>query len=205
VALTHAHADHIGGMRAVLANFHPRELWIGPVPDTAPVRELVRAASEEGIAIIRRHNHERFDFGGLHMEILGPPEDWQVAAQKAQNNDSLVMRVSLGDTSALLEGDAEKKIERELVSENPAAQLLKVAHHGSASSTIPELLAATHPQFAVISVGYHNSFHHPRLEILDRLQQAGARTFRTDIMGATTFYLDGKQITAWVAAESLGH
>ena len=204
VALTHAHADHIGGMRAVLGNFHPRELWIGPVPDTAPVRELMRAANEEGIAIIRRHNHERFDFGGLQMEILGPPEDWQVASQKAQNNDSLVMRASLGNTSALLEGDAEKKIERELVSENPAAQLLKVAHHGSASSTIPELLAATHPQFAVISVGYHNSFHHPRLAVLDRLQQADVRTFRTDIMGATTFYLDGKQITASVAAEWLG-
>src|SRR5438105_145635 len=107
------------------------------------------------------------------MEILGPPEDWQVASQKAQNNDSLVMRVSVGNTSALLEGDAEKKIERELVSENPSAQLLKVAHHGSASSTIPELLAATHPQLAVISVGYHNSFHHPRVEVLERLQQAG--------------------------------
>ena len=130
------------------------------------------------------------------MEILGPPGDWHVASQKAQNNDSLVMRVSLGNTSALLEGDAEKKIERELVAENPAAQLLKVAHHGSASSTTPELLAATHPQFAVISVGYHNSFHHPRMEVLDRLQQAGAKTFRTDTMGATTFYLDGKSVSA---------
>jgi competence protein ComEC len=201
VALTHAHVDHIGGMRSVLANFHPRELWIGPAPNTAPVRDLLQTASTEGVTVIRRHDHEQFDFAGLRIEILGPPDDWQVASQKAQNNDSLVMRVSLGNTSALLEGDAEKKIERELVTENPSAQLLKVAHHGSASSTIPELLAATHPQFAVISVGYRNAFHHPRSEVLDRLQQAGVTTFRTDTMGATTFYLDGKQITSSVAAQ----
>jgi hypothetical protein len=69
------------------------------------------------------------------------------------NDESLVIKISYGATSALLEGDAEKKTEQQVARESPQADLLKVAHHGSATSTIPELLAAVHPRFAVISVG----------------------------------------------------
>jgi competence protein ComEC len=95
----------------------------------------------------------------------------------------------------LLEGDAEKEAERQIAAEQPRADLLKVAHHGSATSTIPELLAAVRPRFAVISVGVRNVYGHPRREVLDRLEESGIRTYRTDIDGATTFYLDGKTVT----------
>jgi competence protein ComEC len=106
------------------------------------------------------------------------------------------MRVSYGQTAALLEGDAEKEIERRIATEQAAAaDLLKVAHHGSATSTIPELLAAVHPGFAVISVGTHNVYGHPRQEVLNRLADARVITFRTDLDGAVTFYLDGKTVT----------
>jgi len=74
------------------------------------------------------------------------------------------------------------------------ADLLKVAHHGSATSTTPEILAATQPHFAVISAGAHNSFGHPRREVLERLQERHIRTYRTDLMGVTTFLLDGKTV-----------
>jgi len=97
------------------------------------------------------------------------------------------MKISYGATSALLEGDAEKKTEKQVAQENAQADLLKVAHHGSATSTIPELLAAVHPKYAVISVGTHNVYGHPRGEVLDRLAEAHVLTYRTDMDGAVTF------------------
>jgi competence protein ComEC len=196
VALTHAHADHIGGMSAVIGNFHPRELWLGPAPDTAAMRTLLKEAAAEDVQVIRRKLGEKIAFGGSEIDVLGPPADWAVNPEKAQNNDSLVMLAKFGATSALLEGDAEKKMERELAEENPVAGLLKVGHHGSASSTTPELLGAVKPKLAVISVGFRSPFRHPRPEVLQRLEDAGVRTFRTDMMGQTTFYLDGKRVWA---------
>src|SRR5207247_7274965 len=86
---------------------------------------------------------------------------------------------------------AEKGTEKLVSTEQPAADLLKIAHHGSASSTNADLHAVVHPKFAVISVGARNVYHHPRTQVLERLQQAGAVTYRTDINGASTFYLDG--------------
>ncbi|MEP6643225.1 MAG: competence protein ComEC, partial [Acidobacteriaceae bacterium] len=104
-------------------------------------------------------------------------------------------KISYGGTAALLEGDAEKQTERQVADELPQADLLKVAHHGSATSTIPELLAAVRPKFAVISVGSRNLYGHPRMEVLSRLQESRVATYRTDLNGATTFYLDGKTVT----------
>jgi competence protein ComEC len=120
---------------------------------------------------------------------------WHPAA-KARNNDSLVIRASYGATSALLTADAEKQIETYLATRQPAATLHKVGHNGSKTSTTPEFLAAVHPQFAVISVGAHNSFGHPRSEVLQRLGSAHVSTYRTDINGAMTFLLDGRTVRA---------
>jgi len=97
-------------------------------------------------------------------------------------------------TSVLLEGDAERKSEQQIVQEQPDADLLKVAHHGSATSTIPELLATVHPRYAVISVGARNSYGHPRAEVLARLADSHVMTYRTDLNGAVTFHLNGKNV-----------
>jgi len=88
--------------------------------------------------------------------------------------------------------------ERRISEEEPQADLLKVAHHGSATSTIPELLEAVHPKFAVISSGARNVYGHPRLEVLHRLADSGVSTYRTDLDGAVTFYLDGKSVSPQV-------
>jgi len=106
------------------------------------------------------------------------------------------MKVSFGETSALLEGDAERREEQLVAREQPQADLLKVAHHGSATSTIPELLAEVRPHFAVISSGVRNVYGHPRMEVLNRLEQSKVATYRTDLNGAVTFYLDGKGVSA---------
>ena len=108
----------------------------------------------------------------------------------------MVLRVSYGETSALMEGDAEKKMERRLAQLSPRADLLKVGHHGSATSTLPEFLEAVRPQYAVISAGPQNRFGYPKLAVLERLQGAGARTYRTDVEGPVTFYLDGRSVQA---------
>jgi competence protein ComEC len=103
--------------------------------------------------------------------------------------------MTVGSTTALLEGDAERVVERRIVQEDPSASVLKVAHHGGASATGADLLAAVHPRYAVISVGTRNVYRHPRREVLERLQQAGVRTYRTDENGVVSFYLDGKSVT----------
>ena len=200
VAITHGHSDHIGGMISVLKNFRPKELWVGVLPPSEALANVVSTAQALGVKIVRRWEGDEFEFGGASVTVLFPPLDWAVGS-KPQNNDSLVMRVSFGDTSMLLEGDAEKQVERRIAAlHHPTASLLKVGHHGSANATTTELVDAVKPQFAVISVGSENSFGLPRPETLSRLQNAGTRVYRTDLEGATTFYLDGRSVTASVAA-----
>jgi competence protein ComEC len=195
VVLTHAHGDHIGGLPRIIEDFHPTELWVGINPDTPPLQNLYEVAAANDVAIRKHAAGDELDWSGTRIRVLSPPANWQPKRQP-KNDDSLAFLVRYGDTSALLAGDLERKMEQFIATESPRADLLKIAHHGSATSTTPELLAAVHPQFAVISVGYRNSFGHPRQVVLERLQASQVRTYRTDLFGAVTFLLDGKQVQA---------
>ena len=205
IALTHAHADHMGGLGSVIGNFRPRELWLPVgIPD-GEIRRLLVEANSAGMAVLYRESGDSFDFGGATFRVLAPSASGSSAEtertnEKRRNDESLVLRVTYGQTSALLEADAERATERLVSSEQPQADVLKVAHHGSASSTNAYLLESVHPKFAVISVGTRNVYRHPRTEVLQRLQDAGVKTYRTDLNGATSFFLDGKTVTARVAA-----
>jgi competence protein ComEC len=198
VAVTHAHSDHIGGMAAVLANFHPRELWLGVESPSPELQKLLEDANNLGVVVIHRKAGDSIDLGGSTVRVLAPALNFD-SNTLGRNDDSLVMKISFGQTSALLEGDAEKREEEIVAREQPQADLLKVAHHGSATSTIPELLAAVHPRFAVISSGVRNVYGHPRMEVLNRLEQSKVATYRTDLNGAVTFYLNGNDVSAPVA------
>jgi competence protein ComEC len=199
VMLTHGHSDHMGGMPAILSNFRPRELWIGTIPSSAAFSDLLQQARRLGVTIIQRAEGDQFDFGGTSVHVFAPPRDWPTGAPP-KNDDSLVVSFTYKGSGVLLEGDAEKQVERHVASEQPRADLLKIAHNGSTTSTSPELLLALHPRVAFISVGARNTFGHPRREVLARLAEAGIATYRTDLDGAVTFYLDGNRVSAQTGA-----
>ncbi len=196
VLITHAHSDHIGGMPAVLRDLRPRELWFSIEPGVSPALEaLLEEAHALGIAVHPLAAGDRFLWGGMDADVLAPERSYQNPGE-ARNNDSLVMRLAWKGASVLLEGDAEAPSEAAMLAHGRLApvMLLKVGHHGSRTSTNPEFLAAVAPRAAVISVGRQNTFGHPRREVLDRLEAAHVRTFRTDREGAETFllYPDGR-------------
>ncbi len=198
VAVTHPHADHLGGMPSVIANFHPRELWLSTDEPTGELAPVLQQAGRAGMKITVHTEGEAFDYGGAHFRVFAPGRDLQTGKMRA-NDDCLAATMAIGNTAALLAGDVEPVAERRIIEQHPQAELLKVAHHGSARVTSSELLSAIHPRYAVISVGERNVYGHPRHEVLERLQAAQVRTYRTDLTGTVTFYLDGKAVAPDVA------
>jgi len=202
VALTHAHEDHIGGMPAVFANFRPRQLWLGPEPDVPVYENLLHSAATAGTQVRRFVAGDRFTFDGVSIRVLSPAPDYH-PGKTPTNDDSLVLQLTYGNTSALLEGDAQAPSEARMVAEGHLhSDVLKVGHHGSITSTTPAFLAAVSPSFSAISVGRRNFYGHPRHEVLERLQTARVRTYLTDMEGMSSFYLDGKHVTAVAWPES---
>jgi competence protein ComEC len=194
VLLTHAHSDHMGGMPAVLRDLRPRELWLSINPGESPaLHALENEATTLGIRIRHLHAGNDLEFGGLPVRVLAPEPGYTNPAAPL-NNDSLVAELRYGTSRVLLEGDAEASSEADMLADGRLAPvtLLKVGHHGSKTSTTPGFLAAIHPQDAVISVGRHNTFGHPRFDVLATLEAAHVHTYRTDRDGAMTFLLDAE-------------
>ena len=193
VVLTHGDPDHVGGAPSVIRDFAPRELWEGvPVAGHAPLDGVLLAARERGARIVQRQAGEHMSLGSAKVRILHPPlPGWE--RQRVRNDDSVVLEVVYDDVAVLLLGDVGAEIERSILSELTPARhrILKVAHHGSRTSTSRELLEHWRPQIAVVSSGRGNTFGHPAPEVLRRLDSIGAAIYRTDIDGQVTIETDG--------------
>jgi competence protein ComEC len=211
VALTHAHQDHLGGLAAIVENFRVAQLWIArevSVPALARLEELAR---ERRVPIEHELHGKSFRWDGIEGEFLWPEIVSEEVAPFAKNNDSLVLRLRYGNETVLLPGDAEKQVEREILSANSAeamrADVLKIGHHGSKNSTTPEFLTAVQPRVGIISAGEDNPYGHPSPELLERLENAGIRILRTDRDGAVQIMTDGRrlEIRRFVACPSLAN
>jgi competence protein ComEC len=178
-------------MASILRDFRPRELWLSVEPgDSSGLRALVTEAASLNITVRHLSAGDGVQWGGVQASVLAPERGYSNPGSPV-NDDSLVLRLDFGAASALLEGDAEVHSEDAMLLHQrlTPVTLLKVGHHGSKTSTNPEFLNAVSPREAVISVGRHNTFGHPRAEVLTRLEEAHVQTFRTDRNGAETFLL----------------
>jgi competence protein ComEC len=196
IALSHAHDDHIGGLPALVADFHPKELWTGATPDSPSWRLLCERAAKNGVKIVPLQAGGKLTFGGAEIDVLAPLADY-VPSDTPKNNDSLVLRLSYGRNAFLLSGDVERPIERRMLEDHELGptDVLKVAHHGSKTSSTEEFLDAVQPAFAVISVGLDNSYGHPHPDVIERLRAHHAAIFRTDLDGLISIRSDGRRLS----------
>ena len=192
VVSSHAHDDHVGGLPAVIANFRPRELWTGANPPSELWERICAAARVAGTRVRSLHAGKSFDYGGTRVEVLAPLVDY-VVGESPKNNDSLVFLISYGKHRFLLTGDVEQAVEMQL--DVPRLDVLKVAHHGSKTSTTAEFLDRARPSFALISDGIDNMFHHPHPTVLGRLEERHVATLRTDVDGMVTVVSDGRVLS----------
>lgn len=204
LVLTHPHADHIGGAASIVRALRPRELRDAAfVERSTTYRELLAAVERAGTRWQRVRPGETVDVDGVSLEFLAPDSAWTVSLDDP-NEASTVVRVSFGDVRVLLTGDAEKREEAWLVERHGAtlrADVLKVGHHGSRTSTTPAFLDAVAPRIALVSVGAGNVYGHPGPEVMQRLAERGTTVLRTDQLGTVVLRLDGRSI----AIEAGGH
>ena len=190
VALTHEHSDHMGGMPAILKDFRPRELWLGLDVPSPAYSVLLAEAAALGITIRHFRAGDISIWDGIQVAVLAPESTYTNRASP-KNDDSLVLHLQFGSASVLLEGDAEKPEERAMLDQDRVrpVTLLKVGHHGSATSSTENFLTAAAPRDAIISVGQGNPFGHPRTEVISRFADHRVKLYRTDMFGLTTFLL----------------
>jgi competence protein ComEC len=196
LALTHGDPDHVGGAPSIVREFRPREVWEGiPVPRFEPLTALRLAAQATGARWSNVYAGDGVEVDGVRVIARHPiPADWE--RQKVRNDDSMVLELRWRDLSVLLTGDIGKAPEQSVVPTLPSARLriLKVAHHGSLTSSAWDFVKAVRPQIAVVSAGRSNHFGHPVPEVLERYRSIGAEVFRTDADGAVMVDSDGWEL-----------
>jgi len=188
VLATHADMDHIDGLNDVVRNFTVSAALAGRTPpNDREFSQFAASLSGTPLAVIQKGDVIRF--GDVELNVLWPPP-----GVESSNNDSVVVKLQFGRRSILLTGDVEKKTENELIASDLRADVVKVAHHGSKTSSTEAFVTATKPRFAIVSVGQDSMFGHPHAEVVERWTNGGAEVLSTGKCGTIRVTTDGTDL-----------
>jgi competence protein ComEC len=190
---THPHEDHIGGLDKVVAAFDVGRIYLPKVSNnTETFEDLLDAVAAKGLKVTSPTVGTTFSLGDAQFMVLSP----SASTYDSLNLYSIVLRMTYGSRTFLFCADSESGNESEMLASGLplSADVLKVGHHGSTSSSTVAFLTAVAPRFAVISVGHDNSYDHPAQQTLDRLSAVGATVYRTDEDGTVVVRSDGTSL-----------
>jgi competence protein ComEC len=196
ILATHADADHIDGLKDVARNFHVRAAIVGRAPiSDSEFAQFAATAQAYNVPVKLVGRGDLLRFGAVEALVLWPPRTQDLNAP-SRNNDSVVLRLRFGNRVFLLTGDIEKDAEAALTGaqDDLHSDVVKVAHHGSRTSSIDAFVKATSPHYAIISVGLTSIFGHPHTEILERWRANGAEILTTGQRGTITISTDGNDL-----------
>lgn len=191
---THPHEDHIGGLDVVIKAFNIGKVYMPKATaTTATFKDVVSAISSKGLKITTPTVGSTINLGDASATILAP----NGSGYEDANNYSIAIKLKYGNNSFLFMGDAEDVSENEILAKglDVKADVLKVGHHGSSSSTTSAFLNKVSPKYAIISVGKGNTYGHPHKPIMDRLKASGITVYRTDEAGTIVAASNGTSIT----------
>jgi len=194
IIATHAHEDHIGSMDAIINKYDvDKVLFAKHTSTTKTFENFATAVKNKGLKLYAPTVNEEFQFQDSKFIVLAPNS----SKYEETNNYSIVIKVIYNENSFLFTGDAESLSEEEMLNNNLdlSADVLKVGHHGSKSSTSQNFLNTVNPKYAVISVGKDNDYNHPKQAVMNRLKNSNIIVYRTDEVGDITLTSDGNNIT----------
>lgn len=193
---THPHSDHIGGLDVVINEMDVKQVLMpslkkSVVPTTKTYRDLLTSIQNKNLTATTSKPGQTYTFGKGVLTVLGPVEDYDDL-----NDTSLVARFDYGEHSFLFTGDMEKGAEQDLLASGAdvSAEVLKLGHHGSSTSSSKAFYEAVAPSYCIASCGEDNEYGHPHKETLQRVQQSGAELYRTDYQGSIVFTIQNGKL-----------